>query len=40
MTVVASTALSDPSTDDATEAPELKPLNPVPDPTTFHRIVQ
>ncbi len=27
-------------TDDATAAPELKPLNPVPDPTTFHRIVQ
>ncbi len=27
-------------TEDATEAPELKPLNPVPDPATFHRIVQ
>jgi len=27
-------------TDDATETPELKPLNPVPDPATFHRIVQ
>jgi len=27
-------------TDDATAPPELKPLNPVPDPATFHRIVQ
>ncbi len=27
-------------TEDATEVPEFKPLNPMPDPATFHRIVQ
>ncbi len=27
-------------TEDATEVPEPKPLNPMPDPATFHRIIQ